>query len=90
VVVEKASEYRALAQKMLEQAKRASDEDARAGFLRLAASWHELADKVEAVHFGAKPETPPITAAQGGEAAPQAQTGPAQGICRNRPGTGMR
>jgi hypothetical protein len=41
--------YRALAQKMLEQAKKAANEEARAGFLNLAASWHEMADKIESV-----------------------------------------
>jgi hypothetical protein len=44
--------YRTLAQKMLEQANKAANEDAKQGFLDLAASWHAMADRVEAARAG--------------------------------------
>jgi hypothetical protein len=44
----KADYYRALAQKMLEQANKASDEETKKGFLDLAAGWNDLARQVDA------------------------------------------
>ncbi len=49
MTLESAFYYRNLAKKMLEQAGKAKDEEAKAEFLQLAASWQDLADKIEAL-----------------------------------------
>jgi hypothetical protein len=48
VKVESAEYYRALAAKMLEQAAKAVTAEARQGFLNLATSWKEMAEKIDA------------------------------------------
>jgi hypothetical protein len=49
MALEDAGYYRTLAKKMLDQAQKAKDEEARKGFLDLAQSWRELADKIDAL-----------------------------------------
>jgi hypothetical protein len=52
VTDEKVEYYRALAEKMLSHARMAASEEARAGFLDLAQSWNDMADRIEALAKG--------------------------------------
>ena len=56
LVLEKAEYYRSLARKMVEQAQRTRDAEAKSGLLQLATSWNDLADKVEAIGRGERPK----------------------------------